>query len=181
MKGITMSNQPRVHRPVTHGETVLRRSILAHQPRALESFLKMYGILWSHGVLDHATKELARIRDARVTNCVYCENLRFDVARNEGLSEADLDCVHDNYARSSLCERDKAALAYTDTFLADPSSLSDTLRAEMLKLFSAEEIVELTATLAISMGFSKMAVALGQEPDNMPVQVVPTPDWPDHP
>jgi hypothetical protein len=33
------------------------------------AFWKLYGEFWSHGALDHRTKEVARIRNARVTNC----------------------------------------------------------------------------------------------------------------
>jgi hypothetical protein len=36
--------------------------------------------------------------------------------------------------------------------------------------------VELTAGLALFMGFSKIAVSLGQVPTEMPVTVMPTPD-----
>ena len=48
----------------------------------------------------------------------------------------------------------------------------------MLREFSPQEIVELTAGLALFLGFAKIAVALGQQPDAMPVTVVPTPDRP---
>ena len=39
-------------------------------------------------------------------------------------------------------------------------------------------IVELTAGVALFMGFSKIAIALGSAPDDMPTIVVPTPDLP---
>jgi hypothetical protein len=39
--------------------------------------------------------------------------------------------------------------------------------------------VELAAGVALFMGFSKIAIALGQAPDSMPVTELPTPDWPD--
>ena len=40
------------------------------------------------------------------------------------------------------------------------------------------ELVELTAGIALFLGFSKIAVSLGQAPESMPTMVVPTPDWP---
>jgi hypothetical protein len=42
---------------------------LAHVPPLDAAFWTLYGELWSHGALDHRTKEVARIRNARVTNC----------------------------------------------------------------------------------------------------------------
>jgi hypothetical protein len=48
----------------------------------------------------------------------------------------------------------------------------------MLAHFSPAEVVELTAALSIFMGFSKIALALGGVPDELPVMEQPTPDWP---
>jgi hypothetical protein len=45
----------------------------------------------------------------------------------------------------------------------------------MRREFTAEEIVELTAGLALFMGFSKIAVVLGTAPESMPVTILPTP------
>ena len=57
-----MSNRPRIT-PVVSG------SALAHQPALNDAFWKLHGALWNRGVLDHRAKEIARIRNARVTNC----------------------------------------------------------------------------------------------------------------
>jgi len=48
----------------------------------------------------------------------------------------------------------------------------------MLAHFTPAQIVELTAGVALFMGFSKIAIALGSAPDDMPTMVVPTPDLP---
>ncbi len=57
------------------------------------------------------------------------------------------------------------------------ASLDDDYRT-FAQHFTPAEIVELTASLALFMGFSKIAIVLGQEPKSMPTTVVPTPDWP---
>jgi hypothetical protein len=46
----------------------------------------------------------------------------------------------------------------------------------MLAQFTPAQIVELAAANAIFMGFSKIALALGDVPDDLPVTVQPTPD-----
>jgi alkylhydroperoxidase family enzyme len=65
-------------------------------------------------------------------------------------------------------------IRYVDAFLTDPHGLSPRLRRELLEQFRAEQVVELTAAVALFMGFSKIAIALGPPPD-MPTLVVPTP------
>ncbi len=60
----------RIQPPDDAGSDPVEGSALARQPEALQRFLRLYGILWSRGVLDHTTKEVARLRNARVTDCV---------------------------------------------------------------------------------------------------------------
>lgn len=168
---------PRVRPPRTDSKDPVQSSALAHQPELLAAFTRLYGTLWSHGVLDHPAKEMARLRNARVTDCNFCRNVRFSTAREQGLGEDVVDQIRDGYADGALSERQKTLLRYCDAFLSDPGSRDPELRAAMLRHFTPEEIVELSAGLALFMGFSKIAVSLGQVPREMPVTVMPTPDW----
>jgi alkylhydroperoxidase family enzyme len=63
-------------------------------------------------------------------------------------------------------------------FLHGGHELDDELRAEMLEHFTPAQVVELTAGIALFMGFSKIAVSLGTAPADMPTMVVPTPELP---
>jgi alkylhydroperoxidase family enzyme len=66
-----MQQGPRIAPPKTAGGDAVSASVLAHQPEALAAFTQLYATLWSRGELDHPTKELARLRNARVTDCGY--------------------------------------------------------------------------------------------------------------
>jgi hypothetical protein len=44
-------------------------SFLDHQPELYAAFNRLYGTLWSEGALDQATKEVGRIRNARLVDC----------------------------------------------------------------------------------------------------------------
>jgi hypothetical protein len=44
-------------------------SLFDYQPELFAAFNLVYGTLWSEGVVDQATKEVARIRNARVVDC----------------------------------------------------------------------------------------------------------------
>jgi hypothetical protein len=39
------------------------------QPELMADFNRLYGMFWSHGVVDHPTKEVVRMRNARLTEC----------------------------------------------------------------------------------------------------------------
>ena len=171
-----MSDNPRVSIPPNVGNDAVSGSVLAWQPETLAAFNQIYGTLWSRGVLDKPSKELARLRNARTTNCVICKNVRFEGALQEGFTEDKVDQVNDDFENSSLSHREKLILRYTDIFLKNPGGLPDQLRTDMAEEFSNEEIVELTVGLALFMGFSKIAVSMGGMPDSMPTTVMPTPE-----
>jgi AhpD family alkylhydroperoxidase len=168
----------RVKPPRTQSRDPIQASPLALQPELLQAFLRLYGTLWSHGELDQATKELARIRNARTIDCPICKAIRFQGAREEGLTEDVVDRIRDGYQASDLSDRQKVVLRYVDAFLASPGEIGEDLRRELLAHFTPAQLVELTAALALFMGFSKIAVALGGLPDTIPVHEQPTPAWP---
>ena len=47
------------------------RSMFVGRPELDERFRTLYGTMWTEGVVDHPTKELVRIRNARVTDCGF--------------------------------------------------------------------------------------------------------------
>jgi len=152
------------------------RGFSAAQPDLFASFERLYGVLWSGGVVDHPSKEVARLRNARVTGCKFCRNVRFAQARRDGLTEDLVDLVADGYGRSALSDAHKAVISFTDVFLTDPGRGPDeATRDALLAHYAAAGTVELAAGLALFMGFSKIAVALGAFPDDFPTMVIPTP------
>ena len=152
-----------------------RQTFLEHTPALFAAFNRFYGTLWADGVLDQPTKEVARLRNARVTGCGICRNLRFAGARDGGLGEDLVEQIRDDHAASALPERFKLALRFVDVLIGPtPGAVDGELVAELRAAFSPAEIVELALTTAIAQGFSKAAVAWGPAPD-IPLTVIPTP------
>jgi alkylhydroperoxidase family enzyme len=79
-----------------------------------------------------------------------------------------VDEIRDGHETGALDDAERTVLAWTDAFLscADPDR---ELRAAMDTHFDGPQQVELTAGIALFMGFSKIAIALGGVPDDMPV------------
>ncbi len=44
---------------------------IALQPEAMAAFWNLYERLWRHGTVEHTVKEVARLRNARITDCGY--------------------------------------------------------------------------------------------------------------
>lgn len=103
-------------------------------------------------------------------------NLRFSGARQEGLTEDVVDLIRDGHQAGPLPAREKAVLAFTDSFLFAPAAVTEETRRALREHLSPEQIVELAAGIALFTGFSKIAIALGGVPEDMPVVEVPTPE-----
>ncbi|MBM4246593.1 MAG: hypothetical protein FJ148_22820 [Deltaproteobacteria bacterium] len=150
-------------------------TFLEHRPELFAAFNRFYGTLWTEGVLDQPTKEVARLRNARVTGCGICRNLRFAGARDGGLGEELVAQIDDAHASSALPERFKTALRFVDVLLGPaPGDVDAELADELQRTFTVAELVELALTTAIAQGLSKAAVAWGPAPD-IPLTIVPTP------
>lgn len=172
-----MSTTPRLASAVD-GQPATFRTVLAQQPAVFEAFWQLYGTFWSHGELDHATKEVARMRNARVTDCGYCKNVRFAEARREGLDEDTVSLIQDGFEGTELTERQKLVVRYTDTLLHHPGELEPELAAELRAVLTPGQITELALGVSLFMGFAKALISMGLEPDQMDTTVVPTPDVP---
>ena len=67
-------------------------------------------------------------------------------------------------------------IRFTDVIL-EAGRLPDGLGDELRECFDDGQVVELAMGVALFLGFSKIAIALGQAPADMATIVVPTPDW----
>jgi alkylhydroperoxidase family enzyme len=169
-----MSTTPRVPSAVA-GEQATLGTVLAHRPDLAAAFGRLYGTLWSDGVVPQRLKETARMRNARVTDCGYCKNVRFDGARADGLTETDVSQIVDGYLASDLSDEQKLVLRFTDAFLDHPHRVDPGLGAELRAAFGPDELVELGLALAMFLGMAKVLISLGTEPEQMDVTIVPTP------
>ncbi len=88
-----------------------------------------------------------------------------------------MNLIADGFDESTLSDVEKDVIRYTDVLLTGGRDLTNVLRAALARHFDEGQLVELTAGIALFMGFSKIAIALGQAPDDMPTMDVPTPDW----
>ena len=170
-----MSTTPRLPSAVA-GRPADFATIMAHRPDLGEGFWNLYGEVMARGVVDQVLKETVRLRNARVTGCGFCRNVRYSMAREDGLTEDRAMMIDDGYLDSELDDRQKLVLRYTDVFLTRPADLTPELAAEMSVAFTPEEIVEITMAAALYLGMAKPLIALGTEPEQMDVTVLPTPD-----
>lgn len=165
----------RVQPPSSKTGDPIRDSSLGLVPGTLEAYLPLSRAVWLEGPLSPALLEIARLRNARKVNCVFCKNARYDIARQDGLDESKVASIQDGYQHSQLSQREKLLLAYTDQYLDDPAGMDDDLRQALMDEFSVEELTHLSLAILLFNTFSRCAVSLGGMPEEMPVTEVSLP------
>lgn len=170
-----MSTTPRVSSALP-GEPAHFGSVLAHQPEIAASFAGLYGRFWGSDVVPARIKEVARMRNARVTECGFCRNVRFDKAVAEGLGEAAVDDIADGYESSlRLTDAEKAVLKFTDALIHDPDLLTGDAKAALQRHLTPAQIGELGLGVTLFLALAKALITMGLEPEVMDRTVLPTP------
>ena len=153
----------------------MRDSALGLVPETLDHYITLGKAIWDSGPLGPAELEVARLRNARKVNCVYCRNVRYDIAIEDGLTELQVEQIEDDFRDSQLSAREKLIIAFTDQFLDAPDDMSDVLRVELEASFSPQEMAHLAYALVYFSGFSRCAVSLGGMPDELPRMEISVP------
>ena len=170
-----MSTIPRVSSAIP-GEPAHFGSVLAHQPDIAQSFFALYGRFWGSDVLAARVKEVARMRNARVTECGFCRNVRFDKAVAQGLGEEVVDDITDGYETSDkLSDTEKAVLKFTDALIYDPALLNGDAKAALQRHLTPAQIAELGLGVSLFLALAKALITMGLEPEEMDRTVLPTP------
>jgi alkylhydroperoxidase family enzyme len=170
-----VSSQPRAHPPSQRSGDVVRDSALGLVPTVLQHYLPLSRRLWLDGPLGPELLEMARLRNARKVNCVFCRSARYDIARAAGLTEDRIQQIEDGYQDSELSQREKLLLAFCDHYLDNPGGMDEGLKAALRDEFSPAELVHLSLSLLLFNTFSRCAVSLGGMPEELPLMEVSLP------
>ncbi|WP_116364707.1 carboxymuconolactone decarboxylase family protein [Parahaliea mediterranea] len=170
-----MSSQPRAHGPSTQTGDPVRDSALALVPTVLDAYIPLSRAVWLEGPLGPALLELVRLRNAQRVNCVFCRNARYDIAKEDGLTEQQIEWMGSAQGRQQLTRRERLALAFADAYLDGPDTLSSEHQAELADAFTAQEIAHLSLALLLFNTFSRCAVTIGGMPESLPVMEVSLP------
>jgi len=171
-----MSGKPRATNNAEPTGNMIRDSALGLVPETLDTYMALNRLVWEAGPLPPQEIEVARLRNARRVNCVFCKSVRYDIARAGGLTEARVDMIEDDYPDSGLSEREKLILSFMDQFLDAPGGMDESLKARLQEVFSAAELAHLSVAVAHFCGFSRCAVSLGGMPEELPVMEISLPE-----
>jgi AhpD family alkylhydroperoxidase len=133
----------------------------AHAPGLLRAYGRLEGATAKLHRLDRRTQALAQLKAATVTHCEYCIDLGSQIARQWGLSDAELLALPAYRTSDLFSDRDKLVLDYSVGVSRTPVEVSDRLFAELRRHFDDEQLVELTHLVALENMRGRFNLALG--------------------
>ncbi len=110
-------------------------------------------------VVDPVTKELIRLRGARLHECRRCQSVRSVAALNAGANDELLNAV-DPSSVSTLSLGTVAALELVDAMFVGPPSIDHELIGRLKQAYNSEELVEIVSYLMRN-ACNKIPVAFG--------------------
>ena len=136
-------------REAAHGSGIEPVEIWAHQPKMMTGMGKFQQAVRKGNTVEERLKYLVELKGAQVIGCEFCVDLGSQIARNSGLSDAELLALP-RYRQSELfTAREKLALDYTVAVMRTPVEVADELFARMREQFTDEQLVEITALLTV--------------------------------
>jgi AhpD family alkylhydroperoxidase len=136
-------------RDAMHGSGIEPLELWARRPKMMSAMGKFQGAVRKGDLVDERTKYLIELKGAQMIGCEYCVDLGSQICRKSGFSDQELLAVP-HYRQSDLfTEREKLALDYTVAVMRTPVEVTDELFARMKEHFTDEQLLEITALLAV--------------------------------
>jgi AhpD family alkylhydroperoxidase len=133
--------------------------MFAHCPDQAKGFAAFAGSLRIGRTLPERLIELVRLRVAFHNQCRSCMAIRYADALADGVT-ADLVCSLENPpASDQLSAAEKAAIDYGERFATNHLSIDDDVHNGLRAHFSEAQIVELGMTVALFVGFGRLAAS----------------------
>lgn len=125
------------------------QAIRCHVPAVVTTFSAAWEQTFVDGVVEHALKELCRVYVTKTVECGYCSAQRSVDAETaeEHYDDLLVYATSDKYS-----DREKAALAYTDSIVWSADLATDEMWDNLNRHFTDPELVELGFFIALTSG-----------------------------
>jgi AhpD family alkylhydroperoxidase len=136
-------------------------SVTAHSETILDGYLAFEGGMRKAGALDRRLKELANLKTATLIGCPFCIDIGSKESQDAGVTADQVQALHEHEASVAFSDEERLVLDYAVAMSRTPLDVEDALFARLQAAFSAEQLVELTATVAWENYRSRFNHAMG--------------------
>jgi alkylhydroperoxidase family enzyme len=132
---------------------------IGNAPRMLQAWMDFTWPLRHEGVSPRSLREVVIMRVAQSKQATYVWSHHWDMAVAAGISPEQLESLGDWRSAGLFDDKQAAVLAYADEVIGG-GGVTDPAFAEMRRLFSNAEIVELTLAATFYLNLAHFAKAL---------------------
>jgi alkylhydroperoxidase family enzyme len=143
------------------GQVINLHLTLGHAPKIFKARRVMATALRYQAVTPRGLCELAIIRTAQIVGGDYELNQHIPMALEAGLTRAQLDAVANWRSSDLFDDKQRVLLAYVEAMCTRRGEVDDRTFAELARVFTPQEIVELTVTIGNYYGTGLIIKALG--------------------
>lgn len=143
-------------------------------PAAFKAMLALERVVRESG-LEQSLVELIKMRASQLNGCAYCLDMHYKDARAAGESEERLNLIAVWRESSLFNDRERAALAWTETLTQLPThGAPDQLYETALQIFGPEALTNLTLAIIAINGWNRLGVGFRLEPGHYRPATQPT-------
>jgi AhpD family alkylhydroperoxidase len=124
-------------------------SVYAHTPMLLAGYGAFEQATGRQHRVPERLKVLGETRAAAVVNCEFCVDIASHVAREAGITEAQLLAMPHYRESEEFDELEKLVLDYASAISRTPARVGDELFAALREHFDERQLVELTNVIAL--------------------------------
>jgi len=146
-----------------HGDPGPIVAALAHVPEVLEVALPFIGTVLGPSAIGARAKELVILRTSALLECRYCVQAHTVVARDAGLSRAEVRALRGARAAWVAVFPDpseRALLAWVDAVALGPGPVPAAARAALRAEYADPEVVELTLLVGATVMLNRFCTTL---------------------
>jgi alkylhydroperoxidase family enzyme len=123
--------------------------VYAYAPRLLVGYGAFEKATAKEHRVEERLKALAETKAAAIVNCEFCCDIASSIARDAGITEAQLLALARYRESDQFSELEKLVLDYASAISRTPAHVSDALFAALREHFDERQLVELTNVIAL--------------------------------
>jgi len=123
--------------------------VYAYAPRLLVGYGAFEKATAKERRVEERFKALAETKAAAIVNCEFCCDIASSIARDAGITEAQLLALGRYRESDQFSELEKLVLDYATAISRTPARVSDPLFAALREHFDERQLVELTNVIAL--------------------------------
>ena len=145
------------------GKDVETIDVLGHRPGLLAGYGALEFALERSTRVDARLKDLGAVRAAMLVGCEFCMDIGSHLAREAGLSDAQLQALPRWRESDEFSPLERLVLEYAEGMTRTPAEVPERLVADLRAHLDAPQLVELTAAIALENLRARFNDALGVE------------------